>query len=81
VTDREEVGYDKMGLVRWLVDAIRGACMQEYSLGKYVTVDEMMIWYKGSYCPARQYMPNKPEKKGGGGESVVLDGFYYKICL
>jgi hypothetical protein len=64
VTNREEVGYDKMGQVRWLVDAIRGACMREYSLGKYVTVDEMMIRYKGSYCPARQYMPNKPEKWG-----------------
>jgi hypothetical protein len=22
----------------------------------------MMIQYKGSYCPAHQYMPNKPEK-------------------
>jgi hypothetical protein len=64
VTNREEVGYDKMGQVRWLVDAIPGACMQEYSLGKYVTVDEMMIRYKGSYCLARQYMPNKPEKWG-----------------
>ena len=38
--------------------------MREYSLGKYVIVDEMMIWYKGSYCMARQYMPNKPEKWG-----------------
>jgi hypothetical protein len=27
-------------------------------------VDEMMIRYKGSYCPARQYMPNKSEKWG-----------------
>ena len=53
-----------MGQVRWLVDTIRGACMREYSLGKYVTVDEMMIEYKGSYCLARQYMPNKPEKQG-----------------
>jgi hypothetical protein len=50
--------------VRWLVDDIRRACMREYSLGKYVTVDEMMIRYKGSYCPVRQYMPNKPEKWG-----------------
>jgi hypothetical protein len=33
-------------------------------LGKYVTMDEMMIRYKGSYCLARQYMPNKPEKWG-----------------
>jgi hypothetical protein len=59
---RDEPGYDKMGQVRWLVDDIRRACMKEWSLGKYVTVDEMMIRYKGSYCPAHQYMPNKPEK-------------------
>jgi hypothetical protein len=64
VATRGEPGYDKMGQVRWLVDDIRRACMREWSLGKYVTVDEMMIRYKGSYCPARQYMPNKPEKWG-----------------
>jgi hypothetical protein len=38
--------------------------MREWNLRKYVTIDEMMIWYKGSYCSARQYMPNKPKKWG-----------------
>jgi hypothetical protein len=38
--------------------------MREFSLSKYITVDEMMIRYKGSYCPARQYLPNKPCKWG-----------------
>jgi hypothetical protein len=33
-------------------------------LGKYVTIDEMMIRYQGSYCSACQYMPNKPKKCG-----------------
>jgi hypothetical protein len=42
-----------MRQVRWLVDDFRRACMREWNLGKYVTVDEMMIWYKGSYCSAR----------------------------
>jgi hypothetical protein len=64
VATRGEPGYDKMGQVRWLVDDIRRACMREWNLGKYVTMDEMMIRYKGSYCPAHQYMPNKPEKWG-----------------
>jgi hypothetical protein len=27
-------------------------------------VDEMMVRYKGKYCPARQYMPKKPIKWG-----------------
>ena len=43
VTNREEPEYDKMGQMRWLVDKIKEACMQEWTLGKYVTVDEMMI--------------------------------------
>jgi hypothetical protein len=38
--------------------------MREWNFGKYVTIDEMMIWYKGSYCLVCQYMPNKLEKWG-----------------
>jgi hypothetical protein len=64
VTNRKEPGYDKMGQVRWLVDELRQAFMREYTLGKNFTVDEMMIRYKGSYCPARQYLPMKPCKWG-----------------
>jgi hypothetical protein len=57
-----QLGYDKMRQTRWLVDEICKACMREWSLGKYLTIDEMMIHYKGSYCLARQYMPKKSEK-------------------
>jgi hypothetical protein len=64
VSNRLEPGYDKMGQVRWLVDEVREACMRNFSLGKYITMDETMICYKGSYCQARQYMPNKPCKWG-----------------
>jgi hypothetical protein len=38
--------------------------MREWSLGKFVTIDEMMVRYKGSYCPTGKYMPKKPEKWG-----------------
>jgi hypothetical protein len=44
------------------VDEIYNAYMREWSLGKFLTIEEMMVWYKGSYCPIRQYMPKKPEK-------------------
>jgi hypothetical protein len=54
--------YDKLRQVRWLVEEIRNACMKEWSLGKFLTIDEMMVRYKGSYSPIRQYMPKKPEK-------------------
>jgi hypothetical protein len=46
-------GYDKIRQVRWLVEKIRSACMREWSLGNFVTIDEMMVRYKGSYCPVR----------------------------
>jgi hypothetical protein len=57
-------GYDKLQQVRWFIDFIRDAYMREWSLGKFVTIDEMMVRYKGSYCPICQYMPKKPEKWG-----------------
>jgi hypothetical protein len=56
--------YDKLRQVRWLVEEIRNACMREWSLGKFLTIDEMMVHYKGSYSPIRQYMPKRPEKWG-----------------
>jgi hypothetical protein len=59
-----DVGYDKLRQVRWLINEIRNACSREWSLGKFVTIDEMMVRYKGTYCPIRQYMPKKPEKWG-----------------
>jgi hypothetical protein len=40
--------YDKLRQVRWMVDDICEACMREWSLGKFLTIDEMMVHYKGS---------------------------------
>jgi hypothetical protein len=47
-----------------LINAIRESCKMAWNLGKFLTIDEMMIRYKGSYCPSCQYMPNKLEKWG-----------------
>ena len=46
-----EPKYDKLRQVRWLVNKIRNAYMREWSLLKFVTIDEMMVPYKGSYSP------------------------------
>lgn len=51
-----------MGQVHWLVNDVRNSFKSNWKLGKYLIVDEMMIRYKGLYCPARQYMPKKPKK-------------------
>jgi hypothetical protein len=45
--------YDKLRQVRWLVNEICNACKREWSLGKFLTIDEMMVRYKGSYSPIR----------------------------
>jgi hypothetical protein len=38
--------------------------MREWSLGKFLTIDEMMVRYKGSYSLIWQYMPKKTKKWG-----------------
>jgi hypothetical protein len=43
-------GYDKLGQVQWLVNAIRDSCKKVWKLEKFCTIDEMMIRYKGIYC-------------------------------
>jgi len=63
-SDKAMPGYDKMGQIRWLLNAMRDNCQKAWSIGQYGTIDEMMIRYKGTYCPARQYMPQKPQKWG-----------------
>jgi hypothetical protein len=45
--------YDKLGQTRWLVDKIRENCKRVWKLEKMCTIDEMMICYKGFYCPLR----------------------------
>jgi hypothetical protein len=64
VREKSLSGYDKLGQTRWLVDSIRESCKRVWKLGKMCTIDEMMIRYKGTYCPLRQYMPQKPQKWG-----------------
>jgi hypothetical protein len=64
MSDRNSPNYDKVGQCRWLIDIIRRACKSAWQLGAYCTIDEMMVRYKGSYCPIRQYLPMKPKKWG-----------------
>jgi hypothetical protein len=64
VRDKELPGFDKLGQVRWLVNAIQDSCKRVWKLGRFYTIDERMIRYKGMYCPLRQYMPQKPQKWG-----------------
>jgi hypothetical protein len=62
--DRNSPNFDKVAQCRWLIDVIWRACKSIWWLGAYCTIDEMMVRYKGTYCPIWQYLPMKPEKWG-----------------
>ena len=56
--------YGKLHQTQWLLNAIQDRCKALWNLDKNMTIDEMMICYKGTYCSIRQYMPKKLEKWG-----------------
>lgn len=62
VQDLEYLEFDKMHQTHLLLQSITSSSQSIWNLGKYVTVDKIMVCYKGSYCPAIQYMPKKLEK-------------------
>ena len=60
--DQSNVEFDKLVKLMWLLDKFRDRCNNMWNLDDKVTIDEMMIQYKGKYCFIRQYMPKKPTK-------------------
>jgi hypothetical protein len=62
--NHRDPNYDRLGKIRWLLEKVRRSFEKNWNLGQMCTVDEMMIRYKGKYCPIRQYMPKKPCKWG-----------------
>lgn len=64
MTDRDNVDYDKICKVRSLVDECRSKFRSGYNLGKILTIDEMILRYKGKYCTIQQYLPATPIKWG-----------------
>jgi hypothetical protein len=57
-------GHDKLQEVQWLVDKLQNVCMKEWPLEKFLTIHEMTVQYKGSYCHICQYMPKSKKKWG-----------------
>ena len=64
VMDQEDAGYDKLAKVRWLCESFTSMSQQLYNNERILTVDEIMIPYKGRYCNIWQYMKAKPVKFG-----------------
>jgi hypothetical protein len=57
VKEKDLLRYDKLGQTRWLIEKNCENYKRVWQLGKMYTIDDMVICYKGTYCPLRQYMP------------------------
>lgn len=58
-TDRNHPDFDKLAKLRWLIEEVRECCINNWNLGQFVTIDELMVRYKGGYGHGmKQYMPN-----------------------
>ena len=53
ILDRNSLGFDKVAQCWWLIDVIWEACKSLWQLGAYYIINEMMVRYKGTYCPIR----------------------------
>ncbi len=60
---KELPGYDQLGQVRWLIHTIRDIYKWTWILEKFCIANEMMVRYKGTYCPLQQYMLQKPQNE------------------
>jgi hypothetical protein len=60
VRDSKQPGYDKIAKCHWLVTAFRKHSRELYYMGEFLTVDELIVPYKGRYCRIRQFLQNKP---------------------
>lgn len=54
---------DKLAPIRNLLDNFVKNCKSKYCVGEFMTVDEMLVPYRGR-CGFIQYIPNKPAKYG-----------------
>lgn len=62
--DRSSPNFDKIGKIRMLLNHFVKTSQALYNLEREVTVDELIIPYKGKYCNFRQFMRDKPVRFG-----------------
>ena len=60
---RGQQGYDRLGKVRPVLNAIKASIMDNYQPSRDIVVDEAMIPFQGQ-SSLKQYLPNKPVKRG-----------------
>ena len=60
---RGEPGYDRLGKVRPVINAVNASLQSAYSPNCENSIDEAMIKFKGRSA-IKQYIPQKPIKRG-----------------
>ena len=60
---RGQPGFDRLGKVRPVIEALRESFLSSYKPHKEASIDEAMIKFKGR-SSLKQYLPKKPTKRG-----------------
>ena len=60
---RGDPNFDKLYIVRPVIDALQKNCLKCYDPDDVMSVDESMISFKGR-SSLKQYMPKKPIRRG-----------------
>ena len=58
-----EEGYDRLGKIRPVIEAVRQSFLGSYSPHRECAIDEAMVKFKGR-SSLKQYLPKKPIKRG-----------------
>lgn len=63
ISRKEREKTDKLAAIRDIYTDLVNNCMNNYNLGQFITIDEMLHKFRGR-CGFVQYMPQKPAKYG-----------------
>lgn len=81
IHDRDErKKIDNLAPIRQIFDQFVTKCQQNYQVGEYCTVDEMLENFRGR-CKFRQYIANKPAKYGIKIYALVDSRMFYTCNL
>lgn len=79
-TRKERSKLDNLAAIRDIFDMFVNRCVESYSPGEYVTIDEMLEAFRGK-CKFRQYIGNKPDKYGIKIFALVDSRTFYTVKM
>lgn len=79
-TRKERSKLDNLAPIREIFDLFVDKCVESYSPGEFVTIDEMLEAFRGK-CKFRQYIGNKPDKYGIKIFAIVDSRTFYTLKM